>query len=213
MAGKAKREQEKAIRRQWKEGNKERNKNKYSNSSQTSTTGKRGPQNSFGARKTPSTKKLYRGGTDPITMEEHKELLKLEAAERQKVHNTLSPQQKIEKLNNILGKDMGAKRERAKLKAIIEGKIQIKDMKKSIEEDKKIKTTPWSEVKEKRRIMDAGERKRDLQARIEDYDRRKAEEAKNGKQPKDYKEFRKQKKRELVKAEVALKKASDKKSK
>jgi len=206
MAGKAKKERERAIRREWKEKNK--GKPGYSSSSSTSTTGKRGPQNAYGARKTPSTKKLFRGGPDPISKEEHKKLLRQEADERQKAHDALSPKQKLEKLDMVLGKDIGAKKERAKLKAILEGKVQIK---KPVVVEQTIKTTPWNEIKEKRKIKDANERKKDLQARIEDYDRRKAERAK--KQPADYKEFRKMRKRELTKEDEAKKKAAAKKSK
>ncbi len=43
-----------------------------------------------------------------------------EAEERQAEHDKLTPQQKIDKLDRKFGKGIGAKKERAKLQALIE---------------------------------------------------------------------------------------------
>lgn len=78
----------KAKRLQAKQGRKEANRAKYASSSGSSASSpgrvSRGPQNQWGSKKTPSTKKLFLGGPDPISKEEHKTILREEAETRNK---------------------------------------------------------------------------------------------------------------------------------
>ena len=53
--------------------------------------------------------------------ERGKEEKRIEAEERNSYYAGLSPQEKLARLNQRLGKGKGAKKERAKLKALIEG--------------------------------------------------------------------------------------------
>jgi len=50
-----------------------------------------------------------------------KEQKRIEAEERQELYNGLTPTEKIGKLDRTLGKDIGAKKERARLKKLTDG--------------------------------------------------------------------------------------------
>lgn len=70
-----------------KQGRKEANRAKYtSGSSSASSPSKvsRGPQNAWGSTKTPSTKKLFLGGPNPISKEDHSRMIREEAETRNK---------------------------------------------------------------------------------------------------------------------------------
>ena len=198
MAGKAKRERERAIRKEWKVKSKAANKVKYSTSPSKSSTGGSQNPNHWGQKKVPSIKKLYRGGPDPISKEEHKELLRREAAERQRIYDALTPQQKLDKLDMMFGKDKGAKRERAKLQDIISGKIPVKNKKAKV-------ASPAASKGDKGRV----EGKKTLQERIEEHDRR-MDAAKANEVKMDYKAYRNKRKKELAKLDEDKKKASEK---
>lgn len=199
MAGKAKRERERAIRKEWKVKSKAANKVKYSTSPSKSSTGGSQNPNHWGQKKVPSIKKLYRGGPDPISKEEHKELLRREAAERQKIYDALTPQQKLDKLDMMFGKDKGAKRERAKLQDIISGKTPVKN--------KKAKVVSSTVSKGDKGRVEG--KKKTLLERIEEQDRRMDAAKANGVKI-DYKAYRNKRKKELAKLDEDKKKASEK---
>jgi len=72
-------------RLEMKKNRKSSNQSRWSSGSSGSTTTHKvhsGPQNQWGTAKTPSTKKLFRGGLNPITKIEYKEQIQMEAKER-----------------------------------------------------------------------------------------------------------------------------------
>ena len=62
----------------------------------------------------------YRYDNRNLTKDEIRERKQSEAVERQEAHDKLTPQQKLDKLDKRFGTGVGAKRERAKLKRVLE---------------------------------------------------------------------------------------------
>lgn len=69
--------------------------------------------------------------------ETYKKMLREEAQERQERHDKLSTLEKIAKLDDLLGPNVGAKRERAKLKALLEGEAEVQEKLREAQNKKK----------------------------------------------------------------------------
>jgi hypothetical protein len=100
---------------------KDYNRNKYTNSNTGGSNVIRssGPRNAYGISKTPSTKKLYRGGPNPISKEDRREELREQAEDRKEMRHRRTPLEQIQMLDYRLGVNVGAKRERERLQKLI----------------------------------------------------------------------------------------------
>lgn len=76
--------------------------------------------NPLQGNKTPSVKKLYMGGPNPITKAERIQFVKERVAERKAVRALRSHQDQLDMLDRRLGTGQGAVKERARLKALID---------------------------------------------------------------------------------------------
>lgn len=94
---------------------------KGTSASSSSAKKKRGPQNAFGTKKTPSTKKLHLGGPNPVTQAEHKTKKQNEAKVRKDNWVALGYEQQLVGLDirlNVLFHTVpgeGAIKERARI--------------------------------------------------------------------------------------------------
>jgi hypothetical protein len=87
---------------------------------------------------------------EKLSREEGKTLRREEAAERQAEHNKLTILEKIKKLDMRLGPNVGAKKERAKLKSLLEAEASAEETKKKATAKKAETKKPKTKKKAKK---------------------------------------------------------------
>ncbi len=118
---KASKARSKEKRKLEKKARKMANMNKHKSGTKTSTApiAQKRSGNEWGAKKTNHAKGLILGGPNPISLLDYKEEKRKDAIARQSYRATMTPREQIYELDRRLGKDVGAKKERARLLKLI----------------------------------------------------------------------------------------------